>query len=127
MKQIQTEDEFVIQCGIPLDSNDAVFALKVRFLLYQYAAVKSKSKSAEQILAPDRIESDLKIHHVDSLELTDLAIELESDGVGFTEQELHEVFNLNKNDATVKEIVSKLLDSWNAKTQQADEPESDLL
>ena len=126
MKKIQTEDEFVIQCGIPVDSNDAVFALKVRLLLLEYANIYSVNKSVEQILATDRIESDLSILHFDSLELTDLVIELESDGLILTEQELHEVFNLNKNDATVKEIVSKLLDIWKAKTQQTDEPQSDL-
>ena len=88
-------------------SNDAIEIVnQLRCAISDFTTVDIEPAS---ILPGHRIESDLGIHHVDSLDLVDLATSFESDNLKFGHDDLHRLAELNRSDATVSEIAELVL------------------
>jgi hypothetical protein len=106
---IQSNDEFLKVCNLEKKSQEAVFALRIRRLLSGYLGSKGINKT-EQLFASHKIESDLNINHLDSIDLIELISFLDIEGLFISEKEGYELFILNKEDSTVAEIISKIID-----------------
>ena len=105
----QSNTDFLKGCNIPEGTLEAMFAVKVRKNLAIYVGEGSKITKPEHIFAHFKIEDDLYINHVDSLDLIDVILDFEKEGMLITEQDAKKIFELNENNATVTEIINELI------------------
>jgi hypothetical protein len=105
----QSNNEFLKKCEIPEGTLEAMFALKVRKQLAVYAVPNTKIKKAAHVFAHFKIENELGISHVDSLDLIDIILDFENDGMIISENEAKKIFKLNEKNANVSEIVNELI------------------
>ena len=111
-KQIPTQpvDEFLAQCGVAPDTPAAELALAIREEIQSYASLRAP----DAVFATHRIESDLRWHHTDSIDLIDTCVTLEP-VIGITLESTHmeQIFTLHKNDGSVIDLIKLLLEFTN--------------
>ena len=106
----QSDKDFLIECAIKENSLEAMLALKVRKLLANYAGgFDNKISKSKHIFGKHRIEDDLNICHLDSLNLVDVMLELEESGILISGEDAQRLFVCNENNLTVAEIINELL------------------
>jgi len=105
----QSDVDFLNNCKIELYSPEAMLAIQFRKIVARYAIPKT-FRDADCILPFLRITQDLGIHHIDSLNLVDIVLDMEEIGVIISENEVKGVFELNQYDATVFDIIHTLLE-----------------
>ena len=66
-------------------------------------------KQATNVFAEDRIESDLGIIHLDSLNLIDIILELKKEGIKISDADAESLFKANSDDLTVAEIINEVI------------------
>ena len=96
-------------CDIPEGTLEAMFAIKIREKLADYVGQDSKIKKTEHLFAHFKIEDELAIDHVDSLDLVDIILDFESEGMFISEKDAKKIFELNERNATVAEIINELI------------------
>ena len=111
-KKPPTQDsaEFLAECGVRENSLEAMLTLHMRKLLASVALHNTGIRKAKHVFANHRIEGDLGVGHLDSLDLVDVVLELEKEGIRINEEDAQRLFESNKRDATVAEIVRELIE-----------------
>jgi acyl carrier protein len=103
----QAADLFLAGCGISPNTSAAMLALEVRNTLAQFA---SPSRHPSRVFCDHRIETDLGMHHVDSLDLVDMSLTLESVlGMDLDDTDKLMIFEKQKDNCTVADFVAVLL------------------
>ena len=106
----QSEKDFLSECDIEENSLEAMLALRVRELLASYAlSFETKISKAKHVFAKHKIVDDLNICHLDSMNLIDVILELEKDGISISDEDAQRLFVSNENNLTVAEIINELL------------------
>jgi len=103
----QAADLFLAGCGISPKTSAAMLALEVRNTLAQFSC---PSRDPNMIFCDHRIETDLGMHHVDSLDLVDMSLTLESAlGMDLDDTDKLKIFEKQKDNCTVADYVAVLL------------------
>ena len=118
----QTLAEFLAECGIRANSLKAMLALHMREVLAIYALHDTGIRKARHVFANHRIEGDLRIGHMDSLNLVDVILEFEKKGICIDQEDAMRLFGLNERDATVAEIVREFIEIIEDKSAKAPDP-----
>jgi len=113
----QASDLFLAGCGISPNTPAAMLALEVRNALTQFSC---PSRDPSRIFCDHRIETDLGMHHVDSIDLVDMSLTLESTlGMDLDDTDRLKIFEMQKDNCTVADYVAVLLGlRWIEKTNE---------
>ena len=103
----QSEEEFLRGCGIPAGTDRAGTARTVRQALGEYAV---PGIEPDKVLWSYTVRDDLGIYIEDSLNLIDIALDLEdATRIRLDDEKALAIGELNKRNATVKDIVTYIL------------------
>ena len=109
---MEPEDaDFLSGCAIIApDSLAGKLALAVRDILFEFGGDRRVPRSKHEVSPAHRVQTDLDLHHLDSLNLSDVALELEQHGRVFSPEDWWRFTKLNQDDATVATIITALID-----------------
>jgi len=107
MKEMLTDREFLDCIGTYPESRFLKLIHNLRQSLATFSILQSHD--SKSILPSHRIESDLGISHLDSLDLVDFALSIEADDLNLGSDKLVKIAELNEQDGTVKELAEILL------------------
>ena len=103
----QSDVDFLRGCGVSAGSADAELALRIRAVLASYAVPPVDS---DQILWEDTIQQDIGLDVTDSLNLADVAVEIEkSTDIRLAESNFKDIVEMNRRNATAGDFVNYLL------------------
>jgi acyl carrier protein len=106
-RAVQPSAEFLAGCGITSDTHAARIALVIRKAVGNNA---SPARDAESVFATHRIETDLGMYHMDSLDLVDMSLSIESSlGITLDLARQTQIFDKQKENCTVADLVALLL------------------
>lgn len=115
MPEAITETQFLNRIDEPPSSE----ALElVRLLRTALSDLSPLNIAPEFILPSLRVESDLGVHHLDSLNLLDLATFIELDNFSIGSEDLRRLADLNNRDGTVKELALIIFNAFRNSNQK---------
>jgi acyl carrier protein len=106
MQERLTDEQFVGYVGERSSADTIEIISQLRYAIADFTTVDIEPVS---VLPNHKIESDLGIHHLDSLDIVDLATSLESAEFKFQDEDLLKLAELNEADATVGELAITVL------------------
>lgn len=115
MPQAITETQFLNRIDEPPSSEALDLVRLLRTALFDLSPLNI---APEFILPSLRVESDLGVHHLDSLNLVDLATFIESDNFSIGSEDLQRLADLNNRDGTVKELALIILNAFRNSNQK---------
>jgi len=103
----ENTSEFLAGCELDPFSDEGKKAIKCRELLAEFT---SPPRSPNDISFEDKVESNLNLHHVDSLDLVDFTMSIEDIlGKGLGDTQVQSIREAQKSDCSVKEFFNLIL------------------
>ena len=109
MKESISDIQFLKEIGIEFSEESLEIVNKLRVALAVFSTIPKIH--AELIHLTDHVETDLGIHHLDSLDLVDLAASIETDSLRLQHDDYKIIAELNSRDGTVRELAVMILDA----------------
>jgi hypothetical protein len=107
MKETISDIQFLEEIGMKFSIESLEIVSKLRVGLAEFSSIPKIH--AESIHPTDHVETGLGIHHLDSLDLVDLAATIETDSFRLQHDDYKMIAELNSRDGTVRELAVMIL------------------